>query len=165
MNLASILQQPLGQHNHCVWYGWSSLAIIQTLVTVQHKCSFLVCIDNLLSEISALYCGCQVYLTSGQPPQHDSRYAEVDRIADVTLWEVHRTTTVQYEQLTLVTGRQFGGQPFTAHADIGQHGRIIFSRHFESWWVPTAKNKISRRALMLPRTHKARGESTNVFIC
>jgi len=85
MNLASILQQPLGQHNHCVRYGRSSLAIIQTLVTVQHKRSFLVCIDNLLSEISALDCGRQVDLTGSQPPQHDSRYAEVDRIADVTL--------------------------------------------------------------------------------
>lgn len=137
MNLASILQQPLGQHNHRVRYRRSSLAIVQTLVTVQHKRSFLVCIDNLLSEISALDCGCQVDLTGGQPPQHDSRYAEVDRIADVTLWEVHRTTTVQYEQLTPVTGRQFGGQPFRAHTDVGQHGRIIFSRHFKSWWVPT----------------------------
>lgn len=120
MNLAAVFQQPLGQHGHRVGHGRGGLAVVQTLVTVQHERALLVGVDDLLSEIGTLDRGGQVDFAGGQPSQHDGRYAEVDGVTHVTVGEVHRAAAVQYEHLTLVTRRQLGGQPLAADADVGQ---------------------------------------------
>lgn len=128
VDLAAVFQQPLGQHGHRVGHG---LAVVRTLVAVQHERALLVGVDDLLSEIGALDRGGQVDFAGSQPPQHDGRYAEVDGVAHVTVGEVHRAAAVQYEHLTLVTRRQLGGQPLAPDADVGQEERrrFVFGRH------------------------------------
>lgn len=133
MNLASILQQPFGQYKHCIRYGRTDFAITQTFITIQHKCTLLVGIYNLLSEISTLDGWRQINFTSSQPSQHDCGYTEVDRVADVTVSEVYRATTIQQEHLTFITGRQLGGQPLAINTNVGQQWRIVFGWHLKTW--------------------------------
>jgi len=62
----------------------------------------------------------------------------------MTVGKVHRATAVQYEQLTLVTGRQFSSQPLAAYADVGQQRRFVFGRHSErrrGTYLPTAHGR------------------------
>lgn len=90
MDLAPILQQPLGQHDHGVAHGRrTGLAVVQPLVAVQDEHALLVRVDDLIPEISALNGGRQVDFSGGQPPEHDGRYAQVHGVADVTVGELH----------------------------------------------------------------------------
>lgn len=130
MDFAPVLLQPLGQHDHGVAHGRrTGLAVVQPLVAVQDEHALFVRVDDLLPEISALDGGRQVDFAGGQPPEHDGRYAQVHGVADVTVGELHRAAAVQYEHLTLAAGRQLGGQPVAAHANVGQQARIVFGRH------------------------------------
>lgn len=110
-------------------------------ISIQYERTLFVSIYDLLSEISALDRRSQVNLTGSQPSQHDCRYAEINRIADVTIGEVHWATAVQNEHLTLVTRRQFGRQPVATDANVGQQRRVVFGRHFV----------VDRRRLVRPR--------------
>lgn len=138
MHFATVFQQTFGQHNHCIRYRRCCLAIVQMFISIQYESTLLVCINYLLSEISAFDRRGQVNLTGGQPSQHDGGYAEVDRVTDVAVGEVHRATAVQNEHLTLITGREFGGKPVATDANVGQQGRVVFGRHLVDQRVSSA---------------------------
>lgn len=161
MHIATVFQQPFGQHDHCIRHRRRCLAIVQMFISIQYENTLLVGINDLLSEISALDRGGQVNLTGGQPSQHDSRYAEVYGVTDVTVGEVHRTTAVQDEHLTLITGRKFGGQPVATDANVGQQGRVVFGRHFDDRWGRQVWSRRRSRKKYLKRETAAGGLPTS----
>lgn len=107
---ATILRQPPQQHTE---HG-ITLMLHPGQIVVQNEQVLLVRVAYLVLQLATLDGGGQVDLAGRQPPQHDGRYREVDRVAYVRLAVLVRAATVQHDDVLRLVAQQ-GQQALVRH--------------------------------------------------